>query len=100
MLSEMNRHLKLENHHLKIEFESLKAKVELLGAASQELSKERDINKGIQPIKIILLDLAEKNSFFKLQIETLQKQLEKKTSDYLDMETQLEYQRNGDFLIK
>mmetsp|Transcript_16510 Transcript_16510/g.14414 ORF Transcript_16510/g.14414 Transcript_16510/m.14414 type:complete len:124 (+) Transcript_16510:214-585(+) len=83
LLSEMNRHLKHENHNFKIENESLKAKVSLLGEASKELAIERNINK----------ELAEKNSLNKLQIETLQRQYEKKANDCMDMETQLEYQR-------
>ena len=50
-----------------------------MGEAANNLETEIKLNK----------DLAEKNSFFKLQIETLQKQLERKVRDYDELEIQV-----------
>ena len=71
--------LKRENKDLKNNIESLVTKVNNLGEAANNLQSEIQLNK----------DLTEKNSFYRLQIETLQKQLERKVRDYDELEIQV-----------
>lgn len=76
---DLNRKLKRENRQLKIDIESYKAKLSLYGEAAQELERERANFK----------ETIEKNKFYKLQIETLQKQFERKMKDNDELDMQL-----------
>ena len=76
---DLNRKLKRENRQLKIDIESYKAKLSLYGEAAQELERERANFK----------ETIEKNKFYKLPIETLQKQFERKMKDNDELDMQL-----------
>lgn len=78
-LIETNRKLMRENKELRNGMESLIMKVNMLGEAALNLDREKALNK----------ELTEKNNFLKLQIETVQKQLERKVKDNDELEIQV-----------
>ncbi|CAI2363641.1 unnamed protein product [Moneuplotes crassus] len=82
ILSGINKKLKEDNHNLKIDVDTLQSRVKILGEASVQLENERKLNQ----------ENIEKNQFYKLQIETLQKQYDK-MNDYMDIETQVQIQK-------